>query len=783
MHWASILSRMTIARHCIFAILIVAPLARAADPLPEVVLTSPGMRLDHSCRVVIPPGTFVAATDGAPAIVIAADNLIIEFAPGSVLRGAPDDRPLDQLVGTGISVEGRHGVTLRNLTVSGYHCAIHATRAADLAIDHCRVESNFSQRLKSNPQVEDYADWLWPHHNESNQWLTSYGAAIYLEDSSRATIHNVSVRRSQNGILLDEVADSRVYDCECSFLSGWGIGLWKSSRNTIARNALDFCIRGYSHNVYNRGQDSNGLMVFEQSSSNIFAENSATHCGDAFFSFAGRDALGETWIDAQKAAKLPTEPVPESEITPRVLAGCNDNLLLGNDFSFAAIHGIEMTFSARNRFINNIFFGDGVCGIWGGFSSSTLITGNTFTACGQAGYAAQRGAINIEHGRDNRIVGNTFRRNAIGVRLWANLDSPHFKTPWGRANADPATRTVPSTRTTIDRNSFTGEPTALQVRNSTAINFSANSCTRVRQEIDVEKGATVDLAQVPPIDQPALPATLPGTTRPVGARDQYRGREFIVMTEWGPWDFSYPFVRLHHREAVTNTDVFEVFGATGPITVTPEKWGSAGDPTPCRIVVAERPDSAPLHVSTDIRVEASDLGPGVWPYALHITAPNLDHHIRGVLVNAGWSLTCFPWTHDPLTDLAGWRADSKLPAAITVPVRAIVFPLGYRGPSKIGIAPAIDAANIGANHYGIIARTTLNLAPGRWALRTVTDDGIRVIVDGTPVIERWDIHVPTPDLAILTFDQPHAAEIVVEYFQNEGHAELSIIIEPAPDAP
>ncbi len=96
------------------------------------------------------------------------------------------------------------------------------------------------------------------------------------------TVRRVKVWRGQNGVVLDHVLKCQVYDCDCSFLSGWGVALWRSNGNVVARNALDFCVRGYSHGVYNRGQDSAGILCFEQSCDNIIAYNSATHCGDGF---------------------------------------------------------------------------------------------------------------------------------------------------------------------------------------------------------------------------------------------------------------------------------------------------------------------------------------------------------------------------------------------------------------------------------------------------------------------------------------------------------------------
>ena len=78
-------------------------------------------------------------------------------------------------------------------------------------------------------------------------------------------------------------------------------------------------MRGYSDGVYNRGQDSAGILIYEQSNSNYFYKNSVTHGGDGFFLWAG-----QTTMDSGKG-------------------GCNDNVLVKNDFSFAPTNGIEVT--------------------------------------------------------------------------------------------------------------------------------------------------------------------------------------------------------------------------------------------------------------------------------------------------------------------------------------------------------------------------------------------------------------------------------------------------------
>ncbi len=114
--------------------------------------------------------------------------------------------------------------------------------------------------------AEDGSDWLSPHHNDNNEWLNNYGAAIYVEDSSDVTVRGCKVWHGQNGLCIDRVNDSKIYDNDFSFNSGWGLGMWRSSKNVVNRNKFDWCVRGYSHKVYARGQDSAGILAFEQCS-------------------------------------------------------------------------------------------------------------------------------------------------------------------------------------------------------------------------------------------------------------------------------------------------------------------------------------------------------------------------------------------------------------------------------------------------------------------------------------------------------------------------------------
>src|SRR6185436_19723519 len=164
----------------------------------------------------------------------------------------------------GIRIDGHKNITIKNATVSGFKVGIAASGCPGLTVDTADLSNNYHQRLKSTPQAEDGSDWLFPHNNDKDEWMTRHGAGLAVKSADKVTLRNITMRQGQNGIILDRVTDSKVYDNDCSFLSGWGLAMWRSNRNLISRNAFDFCVRGYSHNVYNRGQDSAGILMFEQ---------------------------------------------------------------------------------------------------------------------------------------------------------------------------------------------------------------------------------------------------------------------------------------------------------------------------------------------------------------------------------------------------------------------------------------------------------------------------------------------------------------------------------------
>jgi parallel beta-helix repeat protein len=768
-------------------ILVLAGSVWGSTPLPEVRVTSDDTVITRSCRIVIPVGTRIPDLNTNGVIQVAADNITIEFASESRLLGAPDLASGDAVRGIGIRIDGHRGVTVRGARVQGFFNGLVATRADDLLLDGGDYSGNYRQRLRSTPRSEDASDWLFPHHNDQTPWREQYGGAVCVERSSSVTIRNVTVRRGQNGIVLDRVDDSRIYDNDASFLSGWGLAMWRSSRNVVSRNAFDFCVRGHSEGVYNRGQDSAGILCFEQCNDNVFAENSVTHGGDGFFGFAGREALGEVWMDQERARlrrETGREQVDDLIRYPATLAhdfsvrGCNRNLLVDNDFSYSPAHGVEMTFSEGNVLVRNRIVENGICGFWGGYSSDTLIAANEFTGNGALAYGLERGGINMEHGSHNRILGNRFLDNKAAIHLWWDDDGALFRLPGVAGNLRGVEGNV------IADNSFriearhqhgmaasTDRWIILQLRDDGTHQIRENWYLRNSVHLGVTNAVefAVKGGTEPPKTSGSVPSwKLPrypvyGSKHPVGARKHLRGRGKILLDEWGPWDHEGPWIRALGTDQ--GSPAWEVFHA-GRFEARLTGSGAT---------LKRRPGS-----ESQSEVVSILAGAGVTPYRLTVHGDRLDRAFEGRILRIPWEVSFFSWRQgpDPRTNLAAWRALASAPEAVQVRLESLQFPYGGRGPKDLKLSEELSRRGPGGERFGMIARATVPLPVGRWKVVTRSDDGVRVQVNGTVVLENWTWHGPERDEAAFETSESGSVELIVEHFEIDGHSEFSLDLEP-----
>jgi hypothetical protein len=804
-------------------LLSLAIMAAATPAAPAQVDLRAGTVITRSTR--IRPGTYEIASklqDQASqgAILIKGDNITVDFG-GAELRGTPLDTEPNMRRGTAIEVRGRN-VTIRNVKVRGYKNGLIAFDSPGLKIFDSDFSYNWKQRLQSTIEREDLSDWMSYHRNEKNEWLR-YGAAIYLRNCNGFEVRNTQIHGGQNGLMLMECNKGLVWNNDFSFNSSLGLGMYLSSDNRIMHNKIDWNVRGYSHGRWNRGQDSAGILIYEQSHRNVFAYNSVTHGGDGFFLWAG-----QTTMDTGHG-------------------GCNDNLLYGNDFSHAPTNGIEATFS-RNNFINNLIL---ECwhGIWGGYSYGSRVMGNVF------GLNAQ--AIAWEHGQNNLVQYNVFQRDTEGLHIWQN---PTQDPNWGY----PKMRDTRSRDWIIKDNLFADIPTnAFRIKDTLNVHIADNTFARTKNVVRLEGenlGVTIANNQIfgqeqaldapgaklfdnafihgvaeageplPPVMHPSgnvimgldpetsrylarfevgwNPYTFPPGNEPVitevrrfaprpirGGMNPFlkpgelRGRRYILVDEWGPYDFKSPLLWPRGEVAAASSVAIDADGKqTGPERTSVQRFEILGPPGKWRVVESGGANlsategqvpgfldiTLPPGQATNVKIELEYVG-----------AETVDY--RGIVTPAGqpvrlgyerffapidWTVRFFKWER---------QVDPADPQSPPDPEHLREVLAGE--PLRVHRTDTLDFASGGAflpglpaDKFATVAEGNFEIDPGEYTLNVTTDDGVRVWVDDKLVIESWKHQGPTLYTADLKLGGKH--RIRVEHFEITGYAALKVNLQP-----
>ena len=355
------------------AALLLAPAVANAAPCVRPVRA--GTQVQGEVRVC--PGRYRIADPSEQGVfILAASSTSLDLTGVTLESG---DSVPSRYLGVGVLSRGVDGVSIVGGTIRGYRYGIRLDGGRAHRVSGSVLSGSRSQQLRSTATTYDEHDWLDVFRPDS---FLAYGGAVLLKGTIGAAVTGVVAHDAQNGIALVGARDSYVADNDVSHNSGWGIHLYHATHNTIARNRADHNVRcearGYSH-----GCDSAALLLRHQSDSNTVTDNELTHSGDGFF--------------------LSGQP-------PQVLPSVG-NLVLRNDGSWSAHNAFESTFSWNNSFIENRA-DSSAYGFWLGFSSGTLVRGNSTVGSREAGIA-------IERGSDNALSANVIIGGRIGIELFA----------------------------------------------------------------------------------------------------------------------------------------------------------------------------------------------------------------------------------------------------------------------------------------------------------------------------------------------------------------------------
>lgn len=729
------------------------PLAQSQTTLQQ------GMMITASAT--IRPGEYQLHSGDleSPVITITGENITIDFN-NAILNGKQAGQMPDAFSGVGILVKDGKNITIKNLNARGFKIALLAENVDDLQIINSDFSYNYRMRLYSIRERENFQDWLSYHNNESDEWLR-YGAGIYLKNCDRALVKNVHITQNQNALLLTNCNDGLFYNNTFRFNSGLGIGMYRSSRNRIMHNNLNFNIRGHSEGFYNRGQDSAGILVYEQSNDNIFAYNTATHSGDGFFLWAGNETMdsGE--------------------------GGCNGNILYKNDFSYAPTNGIEVTFSS-NIIVSNRLVG---CryGIWGGYSWKTWMF-NNFIKDNDYGIA-------VEHGQENVIRDNVFIHNDIGVQLWQRPTQP---AGWGYAEK----RDVSSRDYDIGHNIFQGNAVPLEISGSKkiainddnafhdfekllvakspneAVTFVKNDIYQANGWQDAEIFRAFNRTQVAanfaqndvPSDVPEmlaninveLPKPLPDGNDVWSQPDRRIGRHHMRINEWGPYNYEYPELWLESIEDDRYT--FALLGPAGDWRVKTVQGLALdlkieeGKIFGTRVkdedfIVLDMTYTGPAFVN-----QFGEVVPANEPVTI-----SFERYER----EFDWKVKWYAYDEatDPMSNYNAFKHLQQQKPLHREKSEGLKY-VWWRAPHE----------DVPADKFATFAETRVNMPKGKYRIILTSDDGVKLFLDGKLLVDRWDVHESAVDDIEIELDGKHKFEI--EHFDASGLANLDFRIEP-----
>lgn len=553
----------------------------------------PTTTLDGTNRVItascmIKPGVYELRGGPGGAVRIDADNVTVDFRGAVVASGDVKTARRDGFDGTGILIQGRTNVTVKNAVVRGYRYNIRVLNCANIKLINCSASRSRAEKLLDGGvpadeflSLRDLAAWR------------NYGSGLWIEKSAGCSVDRCRALEAQNGVILVDSDNCLITNNDVSFNSGWGIALWKSSDNVISWNRADFVNRlcGFYF-----GLDSSALTLNDDCNRNCFVGNSITHSGDGFFLADYNESGGDT----RATATLPK-------------GASNGNIMAYNDGSWSPCNAFEGTFARGNVYYKNRA-NDSTYGYWLGYARDTWILGGEIERCATDGIA-------IEHGSGNRIERNIFDSNGgADLHLWVPQGQP----------AD----NHPSRDFQVRNNVIKNSRLAFDLENSTDYYIGENRLTNAA----MPKGLT---GTRPPDAVSAMSR--------FEASPEYRKLSAILAAR--PKDFKFyretagPFgMPWFGMDEYSPRDFREELAAESRIG-----WGALDlfvfDPRTAKVgakglVTVERDGQDPhlMHVTpTDAA------GGGIVPYTIEILNSGRSQILAGELIAADWKLDWHRW--------------------------------------------------------------------------------------------------------------------------------------------
>jgi parallel beta-helix repeat protein len=354
-------------------LLLTLPLAAGDAAAPCLRPSRAGTQVQGEVRIC--PGRYRIADPNERGVIVAAASGTRIDLTGVVLESG--DSVPSRFVGVGVASKDVDGVAILGGTIRGYRIGLRLEGGRGHRVAAADVSGSRSDELRSTAAQPDTADRLDPLHLAA---YTGAGSGLVLVRTVGASVTGVTAGSAQNGIGLIGARESYLADNEVTGNSGWGISLWRSSRNVLVRNRVHHTARCAPPTVDCAAA---AILIREGSDSNTVSENDLTA------SSTGVRITGQ-------------KPLTRPSI---------GNLIYRNDASacgtaFAAGHTWSTTF-LENRGDSSAF------GFRLDHLNASAVRGNTVIGSRVAG-------ILVEHGSDNTLEANVLLGGRAGIMVTAS---------------------------------------------------------------------------------------------------------------------------------------------------------------------------------------------------------------------------------------------------------------------------------------------------------------------------------------------------------------------------
>jgi len=337
--------------------------------------TRAGTQVQGEVRVC--PGRYRIPDPNERGIIIAAASGTRIDLTGVVLESG--DSVPSRYVGIGVVSRGVDGVTIKGGVIRGYRYGVRIEGGRAHRVTGTNLSGSRSLGVRSTPARPDSADRLDIVRRDV---FDRYGGGILLQDTESASVTGITARGAQNGIGLVNVRDSYLAHNDVTSNNGWGIHLWQSAGNVIARNRAHYTRRCESQ-VPAADCGAAALLLRQASDSNTIVDNDLT-----------ASSMGLMLAGAPPAVR------------PSI-----GNLVYRNNASSALRVAFTDAYGSSNTFLENRADSTGI-GFRLDHSGGNTLRANTVIGSRTAGIVS-------DHGSDNAIVANVLIGGVVGIRVAA----------------------------------------------------------------------------------------------------------------------------------------------------------------------------------------------------------------------------------------------------------------------------------------------------------------------------------------------------------------------------